>query len=191
LDIDIDFPTTFSPPDIFKQAIPASMVQKHKLVKHNCGHYLQEIPRDEISGLAAIPYEEAEALGYFKIDFLHLSLLDNFSSKEEMRELMKVEPDWNLLLDEKCVEKLFQLSKHYDLLQQTRPTSVLELADCIALVRPGKRQLLSRYLQNKEQTRPLLYRQEGDSKSSFRKGHAICYSLTIVLQLHLIKQNRI
>lgn len=167
------------------------MIKNGELVKHPCGYYLQEIPTDEISGLAAIPYEAAEDLGYFKIDFLHLSLLDNFSSKEEIRTLMKIPPDWNLLLDKKCVEKLFQLGKHYDLLQQTRPTSVFELADNIALIRPTKRKLLPNYLRDKDQTRPLLYRQGNDDKSSFKKAHAICYSLTIILQLHLITQNRL
>jgi DNA polymerase III alpha subunit len=190
MDIDLDFPTTFNPPDIFKQAVSASMVQKRELVKHTCGYYLQEMPVDKVSGLAAIPYEDAEDLGYFKFDFLHLSLLDHFSSKEEIRTLMKLDPDWSLLLDEECVVKLFQLGKHYTLLQQVRPTSVIELADCVALIRPGKRQLLSEYLHNKEQTRPKLYRQEGDSKASFKRSHAIAYSLTIVLQLHLIAQGK-
>lgn len=167
------------------------MVKKNELVKHNCGYYLQDIPKDEITGFAAIPYEPAGELGYFKIDFLHLSVLDNFTSKEEIRSLMKIPPDWNLLLDKKCVEKLFQLGNHYDLLQQTRPTSVIELADNIALIRPGKRQLLGDYLYNKEKTRPLLYRQGTDDKSSFRKGHALCYAFTIILQLHLIAQQRL
>jgi DNA polymerase III alpha subunit len=191
MDIDLDFKTTFDPTVVIKQAVPASMVKKNELVKHNCGYYLQEIPRDGVTGFAAIPYEEAETLGYFKIDFLHLSLLDSFTSKDEMRELMKVPPDWSLLLDEKSVEKLFQLAKHYDLLQRVRPTSVIELADCVALIRPAKRQLLNDYLRNKTKTRPLLYRQGTDDKSSFKRAHAIAYSLTIVLQLHLIKQNRL
>jgi DNA polymerase III alpha subunit len=190
LDIDLDFPSAFNPPDIFKQAIPASMVKKGELVKHNCGYYLQEMPVDKVSGLAAIPYENADKFGYFKFDFLHLSLLDHFSSKEEIQTLIKIEPDWSLLLDEKCVIKLFQLSKHYDLLQCVEPTSVVELADCIALIRPGKRQLLGDYLRDKEQTRPLLYRQGSDDKSAFRKSHSTAYALTIVLQLHLIAQGK-
>lgn len=191
MDIDLDFQTTFDPTTVIKQAIPASMVKKNELVKHNCGYYLQEIPKDKITGLAAIPYETAEDLGYFKIDFLHLSLLDNFTNKEEIRELIKVLPDWSLLLNEKCVEKLFQLAKHYDLLQRVKPTSVIELADCIALIRPSKRRLLNDYLKDKVAVRPLLYRQGTDDKSSFNRGHALSYAMTIILQLHLFAMNRL
>lgn len=191
MDIDIDFKTTFDPTAVINQVVPAAMVKKNELVKHPCGYYLQEIPKDNITGLAAIPYEEAEDIGYFKIDFLHLSLLDNFSSKDEIRKLIKIPPDWNLLLDEKHVEKLFQLGKHYDLLQRVKPTSVIELADCVALIRPNKRQFINDYIRNKSKTRPLLFRQGDDDKSSFKKSHAIAYAFTIVLQLHLIKQNRL
>jgi DNA polymerase III alpha subunit len=191
LDIDLDFRPSFTPTDIFKQAIPASMIKKDELVKHPCGYYLQSMPVDELSDLAAIPYADAEDLGYFKIDFLHLSLLDSFSSKEEMRVLMKVMPDWSLLQDAIHVDKLFQLGKHHTLLQQIRPTSVVALADCAALIRPNKRQFLRDYIRDPINTRPLLYRQSVDDKSSFKRSHAIAYALTIVIQLHLIKQGRL
>lgn len=191
MDIDIDFPTSFNPNSVLKNAIPASMVKNGKLVKHPCGHYLQSIPVDPITGLAAIPYEEAEALGYFKVDFLHLSLLDQFKSKSEMREMMAGEPDWSLLLVPEHVEKLFQLRRNASLLEVVAPSSVEEIADCIALIRPGKRNWLNAYIKDREKTRPHLYRAEGDDTSAFRKSHAIAYALTIVLQLHLIKQGKL
>lgn len=189
-DIDIDFPTNFNPLHFFDNAVQASMVKKNELVKHPCGIYMQNIAVDPITGLSAIPYEEAEVLGFFKIDFLHLNLLDSFSSKTEIRQLLKKEPNWDLLLDEKVVLELFQLNKHYSLLSQVKPRSVEELADVIAMIRPGKRILLDSYLMNKKETRSKLYRQTADDKSSFRKGHALAYSLTIVLQLHAIERKR-
>jgi len=191
MDIDIDLPSTFRPQQTFKQVVTASMVKDGELLKHPCGVYFQTVPVDQTTGLAAIPYEEASVLGYFKIDFLHLTVLDYFKSKEEVRELAKKEPDWNLLLIEDNVFKLFQISKHYNIISRVKPKSVIELADIIALIRPGKRQLLDDYLANKEKIRPLLYRQANDDKSSFRKSHAIAYAMTIVLQLHLISQGRL
>lgn len=166
------------------------MVKNGVLTKHPCGHYLQTIPVDSFTGLAAIPYEEAEEIGYFKIDFLHLSILDNFTSKQEMREMMTKEPDWTLLQDPEQVLKLFQIHKNEKLLRQIKPKSVHELADCIALIRPGKRHLLDQYLRNKVATRKHLYAKE-EGGYSFKRSHAISYALTIILQLHLITRGKL
>ena len=186
MDIDIDFSTKFSPSAVFPQAVPASMVRDGELRKHQCGYYLQNIPVDEVTKLAAIPYNEAEEVGYMKIDFLHLSILDIFSRKDQIRQLIDIPPNWELLLDPVVVEQLFQISKHYELVSKLRPKSVQELADCIALIRPGKRHLINAYVVDKEATRSELYRRIDDGVY-FKKSHAVSYALTIVLQLHLIE----
>lgn len=191
MDIDIDFPSNFNLTDIIKEAIPASMVKKGELVKHPCGYYLQTIPVDSYTGLAAIPYDQAVEYDYFKIDFLHLSLLDNFKTKQEIRDLIKIEPNWKLLTDSSVVPKLFQLHKNYPILAKIKPRSVQEVADCIALIRPGKREYLEPYMIDKEKVRPYLYRGEADNKSAFKRSHAIAYALTVVLQLHLISQGKL
>ena len=186
MDIDLDLKTDFDPLEIF-EAIRASMVKNNDLVKHNVGVYFQSIPIDKLTGLAAIPYKQAEEEGYFKIDFLHLSLLDVFETKEEIRELLKLEPDWSLLKQSDVVSKLFQIGKQYNLVSNLAPKSVQELADCIALMRPGKRHLVDAYLKDKTLIRDELYRKPDDDKYYFKRGHAISYALNIVLQLHLIK----
>lgn len=190
MDIDIDFQTAFNPTRIFDQAIPASMLRNGDLVKHPCGHYFQTMPVDEITGLAAIPYEEAECLGFFKIDFLHLSPLDHFRNKQQIRELIKIEPDWDILLDAEQVKKLFQISKHHEMLAVIRPRSVQVLADTIALIRPGKKHLISAYLKDRTGVRSELYKRSEDGYY-FKKSHAISYALTIVLQLHLIELGKL
>lgn len=187
IDIDIDFKPSFKPSDTFPTVVAASMVQHDELVKHPCGQYFQHIAVDNVTGLAAIPYKDAANLGFFKIDFLHLSVLDYFESKDEIRALLSAPPDWSLLMDEQCVSKLFQINKHYELVKSLRPQSVIELADVIAMIRPNKRQFIEQYKRNKQQARPLLYRKQDEDKSSFKKSHAVAYASTIVLQLHLIK----
>ncbi len=187
MDIDLDLKTDFDPLEIFKGATRASMVKNQDLVKHNVGVYFQTIPVDAMTGLAAIPYKDAERLNYFKIDFLHLSLLDYFESKEEIKILLNKDPDWKLLQNPEVVKKLFQVHNHFDLLQQVQPNDVETLADVIAMLRPRKRGLLKNYLRDRKKVRPFLYRQDDEDKSSFKKGHAIAYSLNVVLQLHLIK----
>lgn len=185
-DIDIDFKTDFDPLIYFKEAIRASMVKNGELVKHPAGAYFQPIPVDSITGLAAIPYNQAEDLGFFKIDFLHLSTLDYFDNKQQIRVLIKKEPDWLLLQSPTVVAKLFQVHRHYNLLAEIKPTSVQTLADCIALIRPGKRHLLHAYKKSPDVVRAELYRKPEDGYY-FKRSHAIAYSLTIVLQLHLVK----
>jgi len=187
MDIDIDLPTTFDPINHFNNIVNASMVKDGDLKKHPVGVYFQTMPTDAKTGLAAIPYDKAEELGFFKIDFLHLSLLDYFESKNEIRTLIKVEPDWLLLQSASVVQHLFQIHRHYEVVARVRPTSIQELADCIALIRPAKRSLMEAYLKDRKNTRPHLYAKPADGKYYFKKGHAIAYALNIVLQLHLIK----
>lgn len=183
MDIDIDFPTTFRPENLFPWT-RALKVQEGSATPHPCGYYPQNIPHDCVTSLSAIPFEEAEDLGYLKLDFLHLKIYDNFSSREEIELLLNEEPDWGLLCIPSEQKKLFQLSKHGDVLSEIKPKNIEELADVLALIRPGKRQLAKLYRAQKEATRKALYA-KGDGYS-FKKSHAIAYALVIVLQLHLI-----
>jgi hypothetical protein len=187
MDIDIDVPSSFDPVKVFDRVVRASLLKDKKLLPHPCGVYFQEVPTDPLTGLSAVPYAEAEHLGCFKIDFLHLHVYDHFSSREEIKELLKYPPDWDLLKIPSVVDQLFQLSKHYDLLQQVQPRSITELADCLALIRPQKRFILKYYLQDAARYRPELYKQDADGGYGFKKAHAIAYALVVVLQLHLIK----
>lgn len=191
MDIDIDVKTSFDPLTIFSTATRASIVQSNELKKHPCGVYFQSIATDPVTHVAAVPYKEAEDLGYFKIDFLHLSVLDAFKNKQEIRDLLKQDPDWTLLRKPEVVEKLFHLKNWYDVLNTIRPTNLQELADCLALIRPNKQQLLFEYVKNKDKTREKLYKVDKKDKTSFKKAHAIAYASIICLQLHLIKQNKL
>ena len=186
MDIDIDTKTTFDPTKVFDKVVTASMVKNGDLVKHPCGCYFQSVPVDPHTNLSAIPYEQAEEVGYFKIDFLHLSVLDYFESKQEIRTLLKIEPNWDLLLLEQHVSKLFQIHKHHRLLTRIRPRSVQELADCIALIRPGKRHLIDDYIIDRNKVRESELYAQDEEGYTFKRSHALAYAMTIVLQLHLI-----
>lgn len=192
MDIDIDFKTDFDPLTILNQAVRASMVQNGELKKHPCGIYLQNIPQDPLTKLSAIPYKESSSLGYFKIDCLHLNILDHFENKQQIRDLMYTDPDWSMMQDQTVISKLFHLSKWPIVIEIVKPQSIEEVADCLALIRPKKQHLLQKYnKQNKEQLRQELYKQEQGDKTSFKRGHAIAYALVIVLQLHLIKMGKL
>lgn len=186
-DIDIDTQSNFQPEKVFKNIVLASTIKKQEITKHPVGVYFQNIPVDPISGFSAIPYDKAEKLGYFKIDFLHLSLLDVFESKKQIRVLLKKQPNWNLLKIPSVVSKLFHLSNHYNIVNKISPTSIEELADCLALIRPAKRYLLNDYLKDRDSVRKILYQKPSNEKVWFKKSHSIAYAHNIVLQLHLIE----
>ena len=186
MDIDIDFKTNFDPLDYFKEGVRASREERGELRKHPAGVYLQTIPKDPITKLSAIPFEQAEELGYFKIDFLHISLLDDFESKEEIRQLLKIEPDWSILDEQENVEKLFQIKNQFDVVQKIKPKSIEDLCDVIAIFRPGKKHLLQHYNANKEFIRKELYKKP-EQGYYFKKSHSLAYAMNIVLQMHLIK----
>lgn len=187
MDIDIDFQTSFSPEKIFPHCIRAAMIEGKDIKPHLVGVYFQYIPTDKITGLAAIPYKKAEKLGFFKVDMLHLKLLDRFQSKAEMRKLLRKKPQWDMLKDEAIVSKLFHISKHFDLVTMVEPKSVQDLADILAIIRPGKRKLLEKYINNKESVIDELYTKR--SPSDLRRSHAIAYAMNIVLQMNLLSEN--
>lgn len=184
MDIDIDTPTTFKAKELF-DVTRAAMVQDGEMIRHPCGMYFQNIAVDPYTGCAAIPYGDAEEHGYTKIDFLHLSALDAFENKDQIRTLLKANPQWGLLTDPNVVPKLFHVSKHLNTLRAIKPKSIQELADAIALIRPAKKHLIQAYANsaNRQDLRAELYRKS--DQYYFKRSHAVAYAHVIVLQLHL------
>jgi DNA polymerase III alpha subunit len=190
LDIDIDITPAFKPETVFPKWVRASVLRDDSLSAHPCGVYPQAIARDPITSLAAIPYEQAEDLGFLKVDFLHLNFYGNFKTRQEIDDLLKVEPDWTLLQLPSAQKKLFQLAKHGDLLSDLKPRSLTDLADCMALIRPGKKALIPLYRKEKVACRRGLFARD-ETGYSFKLSHALAYSMVVWLQLHLIAQGRL
>ena len=186
MDIDIDLKTDFDPTRVIPNCIKASMINNGKFVPHTCGAYISNIPRDPISGISAIPYDLAEDLGFMKIDFLHLQLLDNFESRDEIKALMNMDPNWDLLKSPKVVSALFQLGKQWDVVSAIEPRSVQELADTLAMTKPAKRFLIDLYKRDPSAARKELYKKD-DNSYAYKKAHAFAYAFNVILQLHLIE----
>ena len=70
-DIDIDFADRNSILALIKHA-PASQLKNGKLVPHNTGVYVTDIPVDPFDGFASLDYETAEQRGYLKIGRAHV-----------------------------------------------------------------------------------------------------------------------
>lgn len=191
MDVDIDTQTNFDPTKYFPAWLRASVIRDGKLTPHPCGVYPQSIAQDAVTKLAAVPHEAAEDLGFLKVDFLHLGAYNTFKSRSEIEELVQQEPDWTLLQVPSVQRKLFQLAKHGGLLDTIKPKSIEELADCMALIRPGKKEFVGLYTKHRAAAQTLLYAPDPASGYSFKKSHALAYAYVVVLQLHLEAQGRL
>ena len=112
-DIDIDF---VNRDDILKfiKHIPAQTRQDNVLKNHNSGVYFQDVPYDQLSGIAAIDFREAEDRGYFKIDFLNNSLYKGIRDEDHLQKLADTEPLWELFEEKDIVTQLAHIHSHYD-----------------------------------------------------------------------------
>jgi hypothetical protein len=181
-DIDIDFADRQKVLDVVDH-IKASRSENNKLVPHNTGIYPHEIPANPISNFSTIDYKEAEERGYFKVDFLNVSLYKEISSEEHLKNLMEAEPLWDLLQQEEFTNLLFHLNGHGAILKKTCPTSVEELAAVLAIIRPAKRHLIGESWTTimKEVWIP-----PETGEYYFKKAHAVAYAVAIVVQMNLI-----
>ena len=181
-DIDIDFNDREQALSLFKH-IKASRYDNGKLVKHNTGVYLHEVPVDAVSGLSSIDYTQAEEKGYFKIDFLNVGLYKGVRDESHLVQLMNTEPLWDLLEQDEFVNLLFHVNGHGSILRQMKPKSIEELSAVLAMIRPAKRHLIGKpwsEVMNNIWTRP------DNEEYYFKKSHAIAYATAIVVQMNLI-----
>jgi len=188
-DVDIDFSDRDSAL-LGLDYIKASRLQGKNMLLHNTGIYFQDIPIDPLTGLASIDAKAAENRGYFKIDFLNVSLYDGVRNEEHLIKLMDREPIWELLEHKEFVEELWQIGNHAKLLNEKRPTSIEELAMVLAIIRPAKSHLKKMSWGEIEKTvwdKPTLGEKGYKYKDSmFKHSHAVAYAVGIVVQMNLI-----
>jgi DNA polymerase III alpha subunit len=181
-DIDIDFPDRSQALKLFEH-IPASRIENNNSVKHNTGVYFHKVPVDAVTGLSAVPYDQADEHQYFKIDFLNVGIYKGIKNEEHLIQLMNQEPLWELLEDDSFTDLLFHVNGHGKILKQMKPTSIKELAMLLALIRPAKRHLIGKTWTNigtEIWTKPV------NSEYHFKKSHATAYAVAIVVQMNLI-----
>ena len=163
--------------------IPAIIKKKDDTYdKHNSGVYLQPIPYDQLTGLSSIDYKEAEDRGYFKLDFLNNSLYEGVRDEAHLDSLTNQEPMWNLLQHEDVIKNLAHVHNHINVLNVLKPSSIIELAEVLAIIRPAKRHLLN---ESKSEIKKAVWTKPTDGSYYFKKAHAIAYAVSIVVQLNL------
>jgi hypothetical protein len=181
-DIDIDFADRELALKLIKHTT-AAINDNGTFKKHNTGVYCTAIPYNPLTGLSTIDYKEAEARGYFKIDFLNVGVYKDIQSEEELIKLMNTEPLWDLLLQDEFTDLLFHINGHGTVLREMKPTSIEQLAAVLAVIRPAKRYLIGKDWSSIEAE--VWQKPEGD-EYYFKKAHAISYATAIVVQMNKI-----
>jgi len=185
MDVDIDFADRSIALEKFKHVV-AAIDDNGTYKKHNTGVYCTSIPYNPITGLSTIDYKTAEDRGYFKIDFLNVSVYDGVKSKEHLTQLLETEPLWDLLLEDDFVNNLFHVNGHGPILRQMKPGSIEQLAAVLAMIRPAKR-----YLIGKDWTTVMteIWTKPENDEYFFKHSHSIAYAHVIVVQMNLICEN--
>ena len=180
--IDIDVADTNKLLTLIKHT-PATINEKNKMRKHNTGVYFHKIPMNPFNGLSTIDYKKAEELGYFKLDILNVSIYRNITTKEQLDEMLTMEPMWELLEHKEVVEQLFHVHNHFDIVNTLKPKSIEQLAAVLAIIRPAKRHLLR---QNWNEIDENVWKRPQGDEYYFKKAHAFAYAHAIVLQLNML-----
>lgn len=179
MDIDIDFPNRDQVLSTLTHRVAALEPGK----KHNTGIYVTEIPHNPVDGVSTIDYKTAEQRGYFKIDFLNVSIYKEIKNEEHLIDLMNKEPMWDLLLHDEFVDQLFHLSGHGAILKKNCPDSLEKLAAVLCMIRPAKRHLIgmswTKILQE-AWTKP------DNDQYYFKKAHSFSYAMAVIVHMNLL-----
>jgi len=179
MDIDIDFADR----DLILNKLQHRIACLEENKKHNTGIYVTEIPHNPVNNLSTIDYKEAEARGYFKIDFLNVSIYKDIRDEKHLTKLMETEPLWELLQHEQFVNQLFHLNGHGAILRKTCPTSVEELAAVLAMIRPAKRHLIGKTW---TEIMKDIWKKPEDGEYYFKKAHAVSYAVAVIVHMNLL-----
>jgi hypothetical protein len=179
MDIDIDFADRSIILDKLKHRV--AKLDSNK--KHNTGIYVTEIPHNPIDNLSTVDYKSAEERGYFKIDFLNVSIYKDVRDNDHLDTLMNKEPLWELLLEDQFVNLLFHLAGHGEILKKTCPTSVEQLAAVLAMIRPAKRYLIGKDWMT---IMTEVWEKPDNNEYYFKHAHAISYAMAVIVQMNLI-----
>lgn len=182
MDIDLDFADRSKILDLIKH-IPAVIIEDGTVKKHNTGVYCQSIPTNPLTGMASVSYKQAEQRGYFKIDFLNVTIYKDITDQEHLNRLMNTEPLWELLLEDEFTDQLFHVNGHGQVLRQMKPTSVEQLAMVLAMIRPAKRYLIGKSWEDIEKE---IWIKPKNNEYYFKKAHSISYALLVIVHMNLI-----
>ena len=181
-DIDIDFADRETALRLI-QHIPARQSNGRK---HNSGIYVTDIPADPVNQCAAIDYEDAEQRGYFKLDFLNMSVYQLIRDPAHYEATFTTSPPWERLwTDHAWASQLVHVGNYTDLLRVMKPDSIPRMAAFISIIRPGKAHLQTRPW---EEVFASVWDGDDSQGYTFKKSHAVSYAALVALHMNLLNQ---
>lgn len=185
-DIDIDFANR---EDALAQLqhVRASMTRNDGLrARHASGVYFTDIPHD-IDGTATIDYKNAEARGYFKVDFLNVYVYEQVKSEQHLLQLMTTEPPWHRLLEKEFCEKLIHIGNYHSMICSLPDpiNTIPRMAMFLSMIRPGKKHLIGHPWSEVAKT---IWDKVDDGGYVFKKSHAISYAHLVVVHMNLLAE---
>ena len=163
---------------------PARQNNHGQVRRHNSGVYATDIPWDPVNACAAIDYETAEQLGYFKIDLLNMNVYKLIEDPAHYDRMLAQEPAWSRLWsDPDWAGQLVHIGNYTELLKTMRPDSIPRMAAFISIIRPGKA-----HLQNQPWETVFASVWDGDDSRGFvfKQSHAIGYATLVALHMNLL-----
>lgn len=187
-DIDIDMPDRAALLSLIPHTA-ARQITNGQVRRHNSGVYVTAIPRDPVHDCAAIDYETAEQRGYFKIDFLNMSVYQLVRDPEHYEQMLAKAPSWSRLwTDLAWAGQLVHVGNYTELLKTMRPDSIPRMAAFISIIRPGKA-----HLQNLPWADVFATVWDGDDSRgyTFKKSHSLGYAQLVALHMNLLEDSSI
>ena len=184
-DIDIDFADRDSVLKLIEYT-PARQLHQGQARKHNSGVYVTDIPRDPVHNCAAIDYEVAEQRGYFKLDFLNMSVYQLIKDPQHYEEILAATPPWQRLWqDPAWAAQLVHVGNYQTLLQDMKPDSIPRMAAFISIIRPGKAHLQRLPW---DQVFASVWDNDDSRGYTFKKAHSISYAALVTMHMNLLNQ---
>jgi len=163
--------------------VTASIHRGKTIKKHNSGVYLQGIPVDPLSGFSRIDYKDAEKQGWFKVDILNNTIYQYIRDQDHLKKLMHREPMWELLEHDDIINRLYHINGHSELVMQYKPTSTMELAMLLAIIRPAKKHLVGKSF---DEIAESVWDKPADNSYYFKKSHSVAFAKVIEVQMNLL-----
>ena len=85
-DIDIDFADR----NVVLNKLKHRVAKLDTGKKHNTGVYFTEVPHNPLDNVSTLDYKQAEDRGYFKVDFLNVSIYEKVKNEKHLIEYHKI-----------------------------------------------------------------------------------------------------
>lgn len=184
--------------------VRASKLEHGRMVYHASGLYFQHMPLSpnatKTRPMAAYPHAIAKSKGFMKIDLLSNRHLFWFGSGLRRRDayldlLSHPEFPWDRFVLESLYgkgmnPKIAQLAKWFRFARMYPPKSVDDISVLVALVRPGKKHLQGKSL---DDVRAGIWQDDngGSPDMVFKRPHAVATAMTVCLHMLCLLRNEI